>query len=162
MVQTRLTAEWLLEGFRYELEATTRPKTVEYYCGHVQRFLRWANTAGIPQEVRLIDKRHIQSFFHQLLENKESAVGGNGSRRQLRRTEQTRWPYYRALGRFFGWAVKEGYLKDSPMDGIVLKAPTNPPIEPYRPEHIDRMFKVLEHDWQTAKTPRQKMIAARD
>ena len=48
------------------------------------------------------------------------------------------------------------------MDGIFLKAPKNPLIEPYRPEHIDRMLEVLEHDWQIAKTPCQRMLAARD
>lgn len=161
-MQTGTSLEWLLEGFRYDLEATTKPKTVEFYCGHVQRFLRWAQAAGIPSETRLIEKRHIQSFFHHLLQSTETAVGGNGSRRLLQRTERTRWPYYRSLRRFLGWAVKEGYLKHNPMDGIVLKAPKNPLIEPYRPEHIDRMLDVLERDWQIATTLRQKMLAARD
>jgi len=29
-------------------------------------------------------------------------------------------------------------------------------------EHIDLIFRVLDHDWRIAKTPRQKMLAARD
>jgi len=120
MVQTRITTEWLLEGFKYELEATSRPKTVEYYCGHVQRFLRWAKGAGIPQEAHLIDKRHIQSFFHHLLQETETAVAGNGSRRGLQRTERTRWPYYRSLRRFFEWAIKEGYLEESGESSVIV------------------------------------------
>ena len=35
MVQVSTNTEWLLQGFRYELESTVRPKTVEYYCGEV-------------------------------------------------------------------------------------------------------------------------------
>jgi len=40
---------------------------------------------------------------------------------------------------------------------MVLKAPQPAPIEPYRPEHINRILKVLDYDWQIAKTQRQKM-----
>jgi len=32
------------------------------------------------------------------------------------------------------------------MDGIVLRAPKDQPVEPYRPEHIERMLAVLDHD----------------
>ena len=48
------------------------------------------------------------------------------------------------------------------MEGIKLSASKAPPIEPYAPEQIDRMLKVLDFDWQPAITPRQKMLAARD
>lgn len=48
------------------------------------------------------------------------------------------------------------------MDGITLKRPMPPPVEPYRAEHIDQMLKVLGHDWQVARTPRQRMLSARD
>lgn len=33
---------------------------------------------------------------------------------------------------------------------------------PYKPEHIDAFVKVLDHDWQVARTTGQKMLAARD
>lgn len=48
------------------------------------------------------------------------------------------------------------------MEGITLRAPKDPPVEPYRSEHIDRMLAVLDHDWKVAATPRQRMLAARD
>ena len=48
------------------------------------------------------------------------------------------------------------------MKGLVLKAPQPAPIEPYRPEHIDSILKVLDYDWQIAETQRQKMLAARN
>jgi hypothetical protein len=41
---------------------------------------------------------------------------------------------------------------------MVLKAHQLAPIEPYRPEHINRILKILDYDWQIAKTQRQKML----
>jgi site-specific recombinase XerD len=161
MVQT-ISTELLLEGFRYELETTRKRKTVNYYYGHTKRFLAWAESEGIGNDLRFINKQTILTFFHHLLETTEVAVGGNSSCRQIKRTEQTRWPYYRSLKRFFNWAVCEGYLERNPMDEISLKAPKAPPIEPYRAEHIQRMIEILLHNWEVAKTPRQRMLAARD
>jgi len=158
MVQVQISLEWLLEGFRYDLECTARPKTVKYYCGELSRFLQWANATGVPSDIRLLTKYHIQAFFHHLT----TAHRGNGSASEPAAVERIRWPYYRALGRFFRWVVKEGYLQESPMDDIVVKAPQPAPIEPYRPEHINRILKVLDHDWHTARTQRQKILAARN
>ena len=162
MVQTGETTQWLLDGFRYELGSTLDSQTVNYYCGHVRRFLKWADAAGLPKEAHLISKRHILSFFYHLLQETEIVVGGNGAQRKVNRTEDSRWPYHRSLKRFFGWCVKEGYLGHSPMDGVEMKRPKDRPIEPWRPEHIDRMFELLDHDWKVSRTPRQRMLAARD
>lgn len=162
MVQAGISTEWLLKGFKYELETTVRPNTVEYYTGEIRRFLRWAESAGVPSDIRLITRRHIQAFFHHLATAQSDNSLRNDVRNDPGRIECRRWPYYRALRRFFDWAVKEGYLKSSPIEGIVLKAPQPPAIEPYRPEHIDRMLKVLDYEWQIAKTQRQKMLAARN
>jgi integrase len=162
MVQAIVTTRWLLDGFKYDLGSTRNPQTLTYYCGHVQRFLNWGERARIPEEAHLIDKRHIQAFFYDLLRETEMVVGGNGACRRVERTERSLWPYYRSLKRFFGWAVKEGYLSRSPVDGIELKRPKDRPMEPWRPGQIDRMYDVLQHDWKVAKTPRQKMLAARD
>lgn len=158
MVQTGIAWEWLLEGFKYELESTCRPATVKYYCGGVRRFLQWATAAGVPSDIRLLTKHHIQGFFHFL--STKCATGGSKDSGQD--AEHRRWPYYRALRRFFSWVVREGYLEQDPMESISLKAPQPAPIEPYRREHIDRMLKVLQHDWQIGRTQRQKMLAARD
>lgn len=158
MVQTYISAEWLLEGFKYELESTAKPKTVEYYCGEVGRFLSWARTANIPSDIRLVTKHHIQAFLHHLV----TTHRGNGQANEPTAIERLRWPYYRALRRFFGWVVKEGYLQSNPMEDVVLKAPQPTPIEPYRPEHINRILRVLDYEWQITKTPRQKMLVARN
>ena len=157
-----LSLEGLLEGFKYELECSCKAKTVEYYDVHLRRFICWARTVGIADDIRSITKRHIQIFFHHLLNVTETATGGNGSHRVIRRTEQSRWPYYRSLRRFLSWAVEEGYIESNPMVGLRMKAPQAPPIEPYQPQHVTRMMAVLEHDWRIAKTSRQRMLAARD
>ena len=113
---------------------------------------------GVPSDIRLITKHHIQGFFHFL----STQRGTWGSKSNGEDAERLRWPYYRALRRFFLWVVGEGYLEQNPMLGIYLKAPEPTPVEPYQREHIDRMLKVLQHDWGIAKTQRQKMLAARD
>jgi len=53
-------------------------------------------------------------------------------------------------------------LEHNPLDGIVFKPPKDPPIEPYQREHKKKFLAVLDHDWKVAKTPRQRMLAARD
>ena len=161
MVQS-ITWKWLLEGFRFDLETQIRPKTVEYYLGHAQYFARWAENGVQLADPRLVTKRDIQSFFHYLSQSQDFITLGNGTRRQVHRTDHCPWHYYRSLKRFFAWAVHEGYLDLDPMDGIKLKAPRDPPIEPWRQEHIAQLFKVLEHDWSVVKTWRQRMLAARD
>lgn len=53
-------------------------------------------------------------------------------------------------------------MEQNPLAGIVFRPPRYAPIEPYNPEHKDKFFSVLDYDWKIAKTPRQKMLAARD
>ncbi len=159
MVQNN-TWEWLLEGFRFDLEARTKPKTVEYYSDRIGIFARWANNGGNVADPALITKRHIQSFLHELAGT--TITVGNGAKIQIQRTERSRWPYYRSLKRFFAWAIQERHFEQNPMDGIELKPPKDPPVEPYRTEQIASLFKVLDHDWQVATTERQRMMAARD
>lgn len=43
-----------------------------------------------------------------------------------------------------------------------MEPPKDPPIDPWRPEHIDKMSQILEHDWRVARTLRQRMLSARD
>ena len=120
MQQAEVTTQWLLEGFRYDLEVTSRPRTVEYYYEHFCIFVRWARHQGRVADPQLVNKRNIQSFLYQLTQATAISVEGNGAVRQVRRTDASRWHYYRGLKRFFEWAVREGYLPSNPMDGITL------------------------------------------
>lgn len=64
------------------------------------------------------------------------------------RDANSRWHHYFPLKRFFAWAVGEGYLKQNPIDTIVLKPPKAAPIEPYGAEHIGTFLKILEYEWK--------------
>jgi site-specific recombinase XerD len=154
--------EWLLEGFRFDLETQVKRRTVEYYYSHVSYFVRWCQNDGKIANPRYVTKHDVQSFLHYIASNPAAVVAGNGTIRKIPRNEASRWHYYIPLKRFFSWSVSEGYLKQNPMDGIVLKRPKPPPIEPYKPEHIECFLKILGHDWQVASTKRQRMLAARD
>ncbi|MDH5696336.1 MAG: phage integrase N-terminal SAM-like domain-containing protein [Dehalococcoidia bacterium] len=107
MAQRQTSLRWLLQGFSYELESTVRPRTVEYYCGEIGRFLRWVDAARVPSDIRLVTRHHIQAFFHYLI----TTCRGNGSVNEPVAIERLRWPYYRALRRFFGWAVKDEFIR---------------------------------------------------
>jgi site-specific recombinase XerC len=56
----------------------------------------------------------------------------------------------------------ERHIERNPLSGIVFRSPKDAPIEPYNPDHIEKLFAVLDFDWKVAKTQRQKMLAARD
>ena len=142
-MQEKTNLEWLLEGFRYDLELTVRPKTVDYYYGGSCRFIKWIQNTENVTEIDRILKKHVQLFFHYLADNRKK----RNNKTNPQEIEQHRWPYYRALKRFFNWAIAEGYLESSPMNGIVLISPPPIPIEPYHPSHIDAILKVLEFDW---------------
>jgi hypothetical protein len=100
MVQKKGKWQWLLEGFKYELEAQVRPNMVEYYCDHVRIFVRWVENTGIT-EPRLLTKRDVHSFFHHIITNSQRAKRNNGAGEEARHTESLRFHYYRGLKRFF-------------------------------------------------------------
>jgi site-specific recombinase XerD len=58
--------------------------------------------------------------------------------------------------------MEEDYIEHNPLDGIVFRAPKDPLIEPYKQEHKEKFLCVADYDWKVAKTPHQKMLAARD
>jgi len=161
MVQSN-SWEWLLEGFKFELETSVKRSTVDYYINHTKLFVRWATTENLIGNPSLITKRDILAFLHWLSSSVSIISAGNGATRHIQRSDRSVWPYYRSLKRFFAWAVAEGFVEANPMNNISIKPPPNSPIEPYRPEHIQKMLSVLDYDWQIACTDRQKMLAARD
>lgn len=160
MVQNR-SWEWLLEGFKIDLETQLKTKTIKDYCDHVCYFAQWAQDSN-KRDPHSITKRDIQEFLHFVASTPAIFIAGNGVKRYIQRDENSRWHHYFPLKRFFTWAVKEGYLEQNPIDSIELKPPKSTPIEPYKTEHIDAFVKILDHDWHIATTTRQKMLAARD
>ncbi len=160
MAQT-VSWDWLLTGFRIDLETQVKPKTIKGYCEHVSYFIRWAreNSKDGPCSVT---KRDIQEFLHFIASTPAIFSLGHGVVRRVQRDENSRWHHYYSLKRFFTWAFSEKYIKQNPIDGIILRPPKAAPIEPYKPEHIEAFLKILDHEWQVATTTRQKMLAARN
>lgn len=153
--------EWLITGFKIDLETQVKQKTIKDYCDHVSYFARWAesNKRCSPSS---ITKRDVQEFLHYIASTPAIFTTGNGARRVIQRDENSRWHHYFSLKRFFTWAMDDGYTTQNPIDAILLKHPKAAPIEPYRAEHIDIFFKILEHEWKNATTTVQKMLAARN
>jgi hypothetical protein len=58
MVQ-HVSWEWLLEGFKIDLETQLKPRTLKDYCDHVSYFAQWAqdNSKSDPHS---ITKRNMQ------------------------------------------------------------------------------------------------------
>jgi len=115
--------EWLIEGFKIDLETQVKPKTVKDYCDHVSYFARWAQNSN-RNDPRSVNKRDIQEFLHFVASTPAIFVTGNGAKRQIQRDENSRWHHYFPLKRFFTWAVNERHLQQNPIDSIVLKPPT--------------------------------------
>ena len=153
--------EWLIDGFKIDLETQVKPKTVEDYCSHVAYFARWAeNNHKITP--RSVTKRDIQEFLHFIASTPAIFTTGNGAKRIVQRDENSRWHHYFPLKRFFAWTVNEGYLTQNPIETIILKPPKAAPIEPYEAEHINIFLKILEYEFKNATTVLQKMLASRN
>ncbi len=66
MVQKQVTVQWLLEGFKYEIGSTLDSDTLDYYYGHVYRFLNWTRTAGLSEEAKIEGSKTVREFLSQL------------------------------------------------------------------------------------------------
>lgn len=73
--------EWLLKGFKIDLEVQLKPKTVKDYCDHVSYFARWAQ-ANNKRDACSITKRDIQEFLQFVACNPAIFVTGNRAKRQ--------------------------------------------------------------------------------
>ena len=56
------TWEWLLEGFKFDLETQGKPKTVDYYYQNTRRFAQWANNTAQISNPQLISATFNPSY----------------------------------------------------------------------------------------------------
>ena len=66
------TWEWLLQGFKFELETQVKPRTVEYYYEHARFFARWVVQSQGLDDPYFITKHHLQIFPHQIAGSSET------------------------------------------------------------------------------------------
>jgi site-specific recombinase XerD len=120
----------LNRSFRRTLEAENKsPRTIEAYTDAVRLLATYAQAHGQPLLADEFRREHLQEFITDQLARWKPATAHNR---------------YRGLQAFFKWAVTEGDLEVSPMDG--MKPPRLPeqPVDVIRPEHLARLLSTCE------------------
>jgi integrase/recombinase XerC len=120
----------LNRSFRRTLEAENKsPRTIEAYTDAVRLLATYRQAHGKPLLAGELKREHIQEFIADQLARWKPATAHNR---------------YRGLHAFFKWAVAEGDLEASPMDG--MKPPQLPeqPVEVVQPEHLVSLLKTCE------------------
>lgn len=126
------------------------PRTVEFYSENLKRFLWYASKQSWHDDIRMLTEWQIRDFLGYLA-NTECRWGleGNGSESSHYKVSHTTiHSYFVVLANFFGWVVREGFLKESPTTKIKVAKPKVKVIKPYTLEEINRMLAVCENDYE--------------
>ena len=141
----------LVQGYllTHQTEGSS-PNTVEYYRGILNRFLWYAEGQKWSDEARLLNEWHIREFLGYVgTEVNRWDKKGNGSESSSHRASAgTVHHYYSGLRAFFNWAVKEGFLTESPVAKVKVAKPKQKVIKPYSTEQIKRTLQVCDYDYQ--------------
>jgi site-specific recombinase XerD len=126
------------------------PRTTEYYESNLRRFLWYAEQQQWPDDVCVITEWHIREFLaYTGSEGNRWGLSGNGSESSRpKATYSTVHHYYAVLKAFFNWCVKEGFLSESPLAKIRLKAPRPNVVQPYSSQDILRLIAVCDYDYK--------------
>jgi site-specific recombinase XerD len=150
-VATDVSLGKVVDGFVLTLRSEGKsPKTVEFHGGNLRRLIWFAGHSGWPEDIRQIGQWRVKEFLVYVAESTDRwGLQGNGAESSRPRASyNTTWHYYVSLRVFFGWAVKEGFLDKSPVDGVKLKRPSPPVVEPYTPAQIQSLLKVCDWDYE--------------
>ncbi|HWH36014.1 MAG TPA: tyrosine-type recombinase/integrase [Acidimicrobiales bacterium] len=106
----------LLESWELSLHRK-RPRTVAHYLSEVERFARWLaahdRPAGGAGDLAAVTKRDAESW---IADQRANGLAGN--------TIRNRWV---AMRSFYGWAVEEEEVPESPFARVVVDRPDTPP-----------------------------------
>jgi len=109
----------LNRSFRRTLEAENKsPRTIEAYTDAVRLLATFCEAHGMPLRAGELQREHLQAFIADQLARWKPATAHNR---------------YRGLHAFFKWALAEGDLEASPMDGM------KPPQLPEQPVEVVRL-----------------------
>ena len=98
----------------------------------------------------MLNEWHIREFLGYVANGKcRWGLGGNGSETPQNKVSHTTVHHYFAvLTDFFGWVVREGFLKESSTAKIKVAKPKAKVIKPYNYEEINRMLAVCDKDYE--------------
>jgi site-specific recombinase XerD len=120
----------LNRSFRRTLEAENKsPRTIEAYTDAVRLLATCCQAHGHPLLAGELRRDHVQAFIADQLARWKPTTAHNR---------------YRGLHAFFKWAVAEGDLGTSPMDGMRPPQLPEQPVEVVRPEHLVRLLRTCE------------------
>ena len=126
------------------------PRTVEFYSENLKRFLWYGSRQEWPGDIRMLTEWHIREFLGYVANEKcRWGLEGNGSETSQKKASHTTvHHYFVVLANFFGWVVREGFLKESPTVKIKVAKPKTKVIKPYTHEEISRMLAVCDKDYE--------------
>lgn len=146
----RIDTKDLVEGFLFSLQADGKAvRTYEYYANNLQHFLNYVNDHNWPDKIHQIESQHIREFLAYVASRTYTHGAGNGTQITRHSKPSSAWPYFRTLRRLFNWAIEEGFLDSSPLATIHFKQPSEPQIQPYTVEELQRLLAVCELDMKT-------------
>jgi integrase/recombinase XerC len=120
----------LNRSFRRTLEAENKsPRTIEAYTDAVRLLAIYCQAHGHPILARQLCREHIQDFVADQLARWKPTTAHNR---------------YRGLHAFFKWAVAEGDLQASPMDGMRPPQLPEQPVDVVRAEQLTRLLRTCE------------------
>jgi integrase/recombinase XerC len=120
----------LNRSFRRTLEAENKsPRTIEAYTDAVRLLATYCQAQGQPLRASQLQREHIQAFIADQLARWKPTAAHNR---------------YRGLHAFFKWAVAEGDLEASPMDGMRPPQLPEQPVGGVRAEHLTRLLRTCE------------------
>ena len=120
----------LNRSFRRTLEAENKsPRTIEAYTDAVRLLATYYQAHGRPILAGELRRQHIQEFIADQLARWKPTTAHNR---------------YRGLHAFFKWAVAEGDLAASPMDGMRPPQLPEQPVTVVRAEYLTRLLKTCE------------------
>ncbi|MBM4419958.1 MAG: integrase [Chloroflexi bacterium] len=120
----------LTESFRRKLLAENKSsRTIQTYGEALRLFGAFLADRGMPTEMNVVRREHVEAFITDLLERFKPATASNR---------------YRALRVFFAWLLEEGEITRSPMERM------QPPTVPEEPpavlteDELRRLLKACE------------------
>lgn len=150
-LQGGISVKSLVNGFVLTKQTEGKsPRTVEFYSDNLSRFVWYSTNQGWGDDVRTLTEWHIRDFLGYLVNEKcRWGLKGNGSETsQVKVSHTTVHHYFVVLANFFRWAVREGFVVESPAEKIKVARPNLRVIKPYTTEEMERMLAVCEYDYE--------------